>query len=187
MSTYAIPAGVQRIVAIGSESTGKTSLVEWLAATLGVSSSAEYAREYADAHGGSAALTAADVDPIARGQLALETRAIEAAGARGSTLVLHDTDLLSTKVYGAAYYGAEAVPGWLDAALAVRMPRLYLLCDIDVPWHSDPVRDGSTDRTTMQRGFVRALEAQGARYVTIRGSEPERRQLALRAIRDTAS
>lgn len=182
MSTFAVPPGVRRIVAIGSESTGKTDLVEWLGRELVLPWSAEYAREYALARGGSAALRAADVDPIARGQLALEARAIAAAADRPEPLVLHDTDLLSTAVYATAYYGDAVLPRWLHEALAVRAPALYLLCDIDVAWHADPVRDDAADRAAMQRRFVDALEARGAAYVTIRGSEAVRRSLAREAI-----
>lgn len=182
MSTFAVRPGVRRIVAIGSESTGKTNLVEWLARELAVPSSAEYAREYAMARSGSAGLRASDVEPIARGQLALETQAIAAAAGRQAPLVLHDTDLLSTAVYAAAYYGDAVVPGWLHEALIVRAPALYLLCDIDIAWHADPVRDDAADRAAMHRRFVEALEARGAAYVTIRGAESARRSLAREAV-----
>lgn len=177
------PAGVARIVVIGSESTGKTELTEWLAAELTVPWSAEYAREYAEARGGGAVLTAADVDPIARGQLALENAAVTAAGAAALPLVLHDTDLLSTAVYAAAYYGAEAVPPWLRHATLVRRADLYLFCDIDIPWRPDDVRDAAADRETMQRRFVQALAEQPVPVARIGGSFEERRTAALAACR----
>jgi len=178
----AVPPGLLRVVAIGSESTGKTDLTAWLAQALDVPWSSEYARDHAEARGGSDALTAADVDPIARGQLALEQRAIEEAGARGSPIVLHDTDLLSTLVYATAYYGEPAVPAWLRDALPMRRPALYLLCDIDVPWHTDSVRDEAADREAMQRRFVAAVEAIGIPHVRVRGDEGVRRARALEEI-----
>ena len=99
-----------RVVLVGSECTGKTDLAEWLAAELRVPMSAEYAREYAMMRGGGAALTAADVESIARGQLDAEEAAIAAAVDCGAPLVVHDTDLLSTMVYATEYYGIGAVP-----------------------------------------------------------------------------
>ena len=169
-----------RVVLTGSESTGKTDLATWLAAELGVPGSAEYARAYALARGGSAALTAADVEPIALGQRAGEDAAIAMAVAQGARVVVHDTDLLSTFVYATQYYGASAVPGWLSEALAARMPDLYLLCDIDLPWHGDPVRDSTADRTAVQGAFERALgeHAVGVPVVRVSGDREARRGVA---------
>lgn len=179
-----VPApGIVRVVVIGSECTGKTELTEWLAAELGVPWSAEYAREYASERGGGVGLTAADVDPIARGQLALESAAVEAARSADAPLVLHDTDLLSTEVYATAYYGASAVPAWLRRATLVRRANLYLFCDTDIPWRSDPVRDALADRPAMQRRFAEALSAQPVPVVRIGGSAEERRKAGLEACR----
>jgi NadR type nicotinamide-nucleotide adenylyltransferase len=179
----AIPPGVARVVVIGSECTGKTELAEWLAGELDVPSSAEYAREYAERRHGGAALAAADVEPIARGQLAIENRAIEASRPRAMPLVLHDTDLLSTRVYATAYYGETAVPAWLRRATLARRADLYLFCDIDVPWAMDAVRDAEADRERMQRQFAAALAMHGAATVTVSGDRSARRETALAAIR----
>ena len=179
----AIPPGIARVVIIGSECTGKTELADWLAGELGVPSSEEYARAYAELRHGGAALAAADVEPIARGQLALENEALAAGRTHATPLVLHDTDLLSTRVYATAYYGESAVPGWLRRATLARRADLYLFCDIDVPWASDTVRDAGADRERMQRRFADALAAHAARWVTISGERRARREAALAAIR----
>jgi NadR type nicotinamide-nucleotide adenylyltransferase len=179
----AIPRGIARVVVIGSECTGKTELAEWLAGELDVPSSAEYAREYAERRHGGAALAASDVDPIARGQLALENQALAASRARGTPLVLHDTDLLSTRVYATAYYGESAVPAWLRDATLTRRADLYLFCDIDVPWATDAVRDAGADRERMQHQFADALALHGAPCVAVSGERRARREAALAAIR----
>lgn len=171
-----------RVVLIGSESTGKTELAEWLASEFGAPWSPEFAREHAEARGGSAALTEGDVEPIALGQRAGEDRAIAAAGDSGGALVLHDTDLLSTVVYATHYYGAASLPAWLRAAAAERRPAVYLLCDIDVAWHGDSVRDPAQDRATVQRAFTDALAQQPTLVVDIRGDRATRRAAARRAI-----
>ena len=179
----AIPPGIARVVVIGSECTGKTELAEWLAGELDVPSSAEYAREYAELRHGEAALAATDVEPIARGQLALENQALAASRVRATPLVLHDTDLLSTRVYATAYYGESAVPAWLRRATLARRADLYLFCDIDVPWATDAVRDADADREHMQRQFADALTIHGAATVTVSGERRARREAALAAIR----
>lgn len=166
-----------RVVLVGSECTGKTELAEWLAAELRVPMSVEYAREYAESRDGSAALTAGDVAPIARGQLDGEEAAIAAAVDRDAPLVVHDTDLLSTLVYATEYYGVGAVPPWLPETVVERPPDLYLLCDIDVPWHGDPVRDDTRSRTAVQAAFEAALARTEVRVVRVRGGRAARREI----------
>lgn len=178
----AAPHDPLRVVLIGSECTGKTELAEWLAAERGVPLSAEHAREYAVAVGGSAALTAADVEPIALGQRALEDAAIAAAVAGGHPLVVHDTDLLSTSVYASLYYGAESVPGWVRAVLAERRPALYLLCDIDLPWRSDVIRDATRERAMVQRAFEAAVAEAGVPVARVTGDRGSRRATARQAV-----
>lgn len=171
-----------RVVLVGSECTGKTDLAEWIAGEMRVPVSAEFAREYALARGGSAALGAADVEPIARGQLALEEAAIAAAARRGSPVVVHDTDLLSTLVYATEYYGAGAVPDWLPEAVLERSPDMYLLCDIDVPWHGDPVRDDLRERQVVQAAFEAALATLDVPVVRVQGTRSARRVTVREAI-----
>jgi cytidylate kinase len=110
---------LRRVVVTGSECTGKTTLARELATHFGTSWSPEYAREYAIGTG--SPLTLADVDAIARGQIAGEEEAVR----RATRLVVHDTDLLSTVVYSRHYYGR--CPEWVERAARDRRADLYLL------------------------------------------------------------
>ncbi len=163
----------RRIVLTGSESTGKTTLAEGLARHFGVPWVPEFSRGYAEARGG--VLTAADVEPIARGQFAAETAALAGGGP-----VVFDTDLQSTVVYARHYYGE--VPLWVGRVIR-RYPRsLYLLCDIDLPWISDGIRDRPADRVAMQERFRNGLREFGAEPVVIWGSGPNRLARAIEAV-----
>ena len=163
----------RRIVLTGSESTGKTTLAEGLARHFGVPWVPEFSRGYAEARGG--VLTAADVEPIARGQCAAETAALAGGGP-----VVFDTDLQSTAVYARHYYGE--VPLWVGRVIRQYPRSLYLLCDIDLPWISDGVRDRPADRAAMQARFWEALREFGIEAVTIRGSGPNRLAQAIDAV-----
>jgi NadR type nicotinamide-nucleotide adenylyltransferase len=168
-----------RVVLIGSESTGKTTLAQALAAELGVPWVPEYARQYLDQKG--AALTSEDVEPIARGQMAGE----DAARSPGGLLVL-DTDLVSTTVYARYYYGS--CPPWIERAARERRAQLYLLLHPDVPWVADGAnRDRPGARPELHELFRARLEAIGARVVSVRGSWAERAQTARDAIHVLAS
>lgn len=167
-----------RVVVTGSESTGKTTLASQLAAHFGVASVGEYVREFCARKG--APLVYDDHAALARGQTALEDAAIADAQRRGDSLLIHDTDLLSTVVYHWHYHGR--CEQYLEAAAQARRPALYLLLDIDVPWVPDGIRDRGTRRDEVQALFTATLERFGAPYVRINGSWHERFTAAVHAI-----
>lgn len=161
------------IVLTGPECTGKSTLAEELATHLDASLALEFARSYV-AHRGTAP-TAADVETIARGQIALEDQARRTTR---HTLV-KDTDLVSTVVYAHHYYGA--CPAWIEEQAQHRLGHLYLLLAPDVPWLADGLqRDSPERRAACYDLFKRTLRSWDAHVVDIAGAWPER-QLQARA------
>lgn len=165
------------VVITGSESTGKTTLAADLARSFGGLFVPEYSRRYADARlAKGKELDATDVEPIARGTVAMHDRNLKHA--RG--LVALDTDLVSTVVYARHYYGA--CPTWIEQAAVERRGDLYLLCDIDVPWVPGVHRDRPHAREEIQAMFTAAVEALGSPVAYVRGSWIERFQIAAGAV-----
>lgn len=166
---------MNRVVVTGSECTGKTTLAKALAEHYGTFSVPEYARQFVLEKG--AAPDHADVDAIARGQIALE----DSVAAKSSDLLIQDTDLLSTAVYCRHYYGD--CPIWIEQAVRQRAPDLYLLAGIDVPWVPDgDQRDRGDRREEMQELFRRALASNELAFVEIRGSLQRRLTESITAI-----
>lgn len=166
-----------RVVVTGSECTGKTTLATSLAAHYRSVFVPEYVRQFVDEKG--AAPEHRDVEAIARGQMALEDAATATASV--SSLVIQDTDLLSTIVYSHHYYGD--CPVWVEQALLDRAADLYLLADIDIPWVPDgDQRDRGDRREEMQDLFRQALEDRELEFVEIRGSRKHRLSLATSTI-----
>jgi NadR type nicotinamide-nucleotide adenylyltransferase len=153
----------RRICLIGPQCTAKTTLAQRLARELGVAYVAEYAREYAEARGND--LSTADVEPIARGQMANEDAAPDAA--------VLDTDLISTVVYARFYYGS--CPAWIEDEARHRRANLYLLMDTDVEWFADAARDtGGDGREDLFDAFRATLDEFETRWQIISGTGEER-------------
>jgi nicotinamide riboside kinase len=165
---------MRRVVCTGSESTGKTALARALAAHYGVVPVPEFVRAFAEEIGRPIDFT--DHGPIARGQMALE----DAAMVGGGAWVIQDTDLLSTVVYCRHYFGR--CPEWIEQEARQRRPNLYLLCDIDLAWEHDGIRDRGHARDAMQALFREAVAASGVLFVEIRGVGEERTALAIEAV-----
>ena len=165
-----------RAVVTGSECTGKTTLAMELAEHYGSTVWVpEFVRQFVEAKG--SAPEYADVEAIARGQIALEDRMTAKAG----EVLIQDTDLLSTLVYSQHYYGD--CPKWIEAALLKRAGDLYLLADIDVPWTADrDQRDRGDRREEMHCLFRAALEYRGLSFVELHGSPRDRLDMALSQI-----
>ncbi len=158
----------------GSECTGKTTLAAELAQAYGVECVPEYVREFVESIGGRPQFS--DHGPIARGQKALE----DEYRARATKLLIHDTDLLSTVAYCRTYF--DRCPEWIQAAAFDRQATLYLLCDIDVPWVADGLRDRRDQRAESHALFEAVLKEAGARYALIRGSRETRLAEARRRV-----
>lgn len=160
-------ADLTRICLTGPESTGKTEIAATLARELGTVWVPEYAREYAETHGND--LTAEDVEPIARGQMANEERLASSA----TRVLILDTDLLSTVVYARYYYGS--CPRWIEEEAHRRRADLYLLLDTDIEWKSDAARDAGGDaREDLFDSFRAALDEFGTRWEIVSGGWEDR-------------
>jgi HTH-type transcriptional repressor of NAD biosynthesis genes len=155
-------AEITRICLTGPESTGKSRLADRLAAHYGTVRVEEFSRDYAEARGGR--LTYADVETIARGQIALEEEAMP----RAKRLILLDTDIVSSVVYSSYCYGD--VPTFVTGRAEEHLADLYLLLDVDVPFVPDRVRSSAEHRASLDREFRSALDRFGARYELVSGS-----------------
>ena len=120
---------------IGPESTGKSTLCAQLAAHYKTVWAKEYAREYLLKHGRS--YTTADLDQIAEGQLAEEEAAIKMA--QPGSLVFIDTDMYVIKVWSEFVF--NKCNNRILTRIAERKYDLYLLCNTDLPWVKDELRE----------------------------------------------
>ena len=167
-----------KVVVTGSECTGKTTLVQALAARFETAFSTEGARNYLDEV--QRPLSFADVEPIARRQMSLEGEALEQAG----SLAILDTDLVSTMIYSRHYYGGCKT--WITEMAVSRMADLYLVCDIDVPWTEDGLQRDQGEpgqRLQLHQTFISDLDRIHAPYEILSGRTDTRHQRATSIIK----
>ena len=167
-----------KVVVTGSECTGKTTLVQALAARFETAFSTEGARNYLDEV--QRPLSFADVEPIAHRQVSLEGEALEQAG----NLAILDTDLVSTMIYSRHYYGGCKT--WITEMAVSRMANLYLVCDIDAPWTDDGLQRNQGEpgqRLQLHQTFISELDRIHAPYKILSGSADTRLERATTIIK----
>lgn len=171
-----LPSGLKkRIVITGPESTGKTTLAVQLAEHFNGVFIPEFAREYVEQLSGH--YTFEDVEMIARKQVMQYLETVSNSG----SMFFFDTWLIITKVWFQWVYGR--VPVWLDAEIARHPVDLYLLCQPDLPWEADPVREnGGENRLKLYDEYKSQLKQYDFKYVEIGGIGDARLQSAIAAI-----
>jgi NadR type nicotinamide-nucleotide adenylyltransferase len=174
---------IKRVVIIGPESTGKSTLTEQLAAHYQTAACAEYAREYLNTHG--TAYTFDDLLTIAQGQIALEEAAvanISTNTTQANQPVFIDTDMYVMKVWCEYVFG-KCHQFILDQIVA-RPYDLYLLCNIDLPWVKDELREYPDEqpRKELYHIYKDLLINQSTPWVDISGNYKQRLQTAIGAV-----
>ncbi|MFF3674298.1 AAA family ATPase [Streptomyces sp. NPDC002120] len=187
----------RRVVVLGAESTGTTTLSRALADHYrrrgGVWAKtgwvAEYGRRYSEeklaaARAADPAASWADVSfaseefpVIARRQDADEERAARL----GSPVLFCDTDSFATGIWHERYAGGRNPE--VERIAARNRRDLYLLTDhADVPFEDDGLRDGPQLRPWMTERFRAELERTGRRFLVVRGDRAARLETAVRAV-----
>lgn len=184
-----------RIVVLGAESTGTTTVARELARRYrergGIWARTRWVPEYG---------RQATVDKLERARLTgpaatmddlvwagddfariaeMQTGMEDEAAREGAPVLFCDTDAFATTVWERRYLGSggRAWSGVRDR------PALYLVTDdVGVPFVQDGIRDGEHLRSLMTRWFVDALTATGRSWVLLTGTLDERLELAERVV-----
>jgi NadR type nicotinamide-nucleotide adenylyltransferase len=128
---------LKKIVVLGPESTGKSTLCDALSKHYQTIWCEEYARAYLSKN--ATAYTFENLLTIAEGQIANEERATQKAIQENKSHLIIDTDMYVMKVW-CEYVFNNCHPYILDQ-ISKRQYDAYLLCDIDLPWTADEMRE----------------------------------------------
>ncbi|MCS0607494.1 ATP-binding protein [Massilia solisilvae] len=160
-------AGPARIVILGAESSGKSTLAEALAAHYGTVWVPEYLREFVETRG--RVPFEEDQFGIARTQRERENALAE----RASRFLFCDTSPLMTAIYSRAYW--NRVDAQLAALASAHDYALTLVAAPDVPWEPDGLqRDGIERRQEVHRMVIETLDERRIPFVQVGGDLPQR-------------
>ncbi|HMG82928.1 MAG TPA: ATP-binding protein [Ferruginibacter sp.] len=169
----------KKIVVIGPESTGKSTLCEQLAAHYQTDWVREYAREYLLANG--TEYTFDTLLTIAKGQLALEDEKSAISNQRSAILFI-DTDMYVMKVW--CEFVFEKCHNFILNQIVERKYDLYLFCNVDLPWVKDELREypDLESREKLYHIYKDAMVNQDVPWIDISGTYEERLQKAIAAV-----
>lgn len=192
---------LNKIVIIGPESTGKSTLCEQLAQHYKMQWCPEFAREYLLTNGTNYGFD--DLLTIAKGQLALEDEYAALVNSQWSMvneriwvnpnslittqkkpMLFVDTDMYVMKVWCEYVFG-KCHQFILDQVVE-RSYDLYLLCNTDLPWVKDELREypDEATRKELYHIYKDLLVNQQVPWAEISGNDEDRLITAIAAVEE---
>jgi NadR type nicotinamide-nucleotide adenylyltransferase len=191
-----------RIVVIGAESTGTTTMSEALRAHYrarrgyeAIADVDEYGRRFtyelharASAEAGASGSRAPDIDdlvclPEHFDRIARTQTRMEQDAALACALVIADTDAFATSLWERRYVGEQSTASREAATTGLPRRDLYLVTDhVDVPFDQDGWRDGEHIRPEMTSWIIDGLTARGLPWVLLRGPHESRLEYAIEVV-----
>ncbi len=168
-----------RVVVLGAESTGTTTLSKALAAHYKTVWVPEYGRVYSEGKigaGEEAIWRTAEFTTIARAQIALEDALAECSNG----LVICDTDQFATTVWHERYMGGSS--NEVETLARSHEYDLYIVTGDEIPFVQDGTRDGEHIRHQMHERFVKKLQDEHKKFIVVTGSREERLKQAIAAV-----
>ena len=168
---------MKKVVIIGPESTGKSTLCSQLSEHYKTCWCPEFAREYLKELKGKYSF--GDLLNIAHGQLELEDTMLNEAK---NGFYFIDTDMYVMKVWCEVVF--EDCHTWILKQIAQRQYDLYFLCNTDLPWVKDELREypDLQFRQKLFNQYKDMLINQKTKWAEISGTDTQRLQMAISII-----
>ncbi len=158
-----------RIAVTGPECSGKSQLAKWLADNLfDTRYLKEYAREYLGKKGEDYKYTQEDVLKIAQTNADNFNKAFRA---NNDALVV-DTDFYVMDIWWEEHYGGHHPE--IQEFKKVFDFDLYVLCEPDLPWEYDPLRENPNDRYRLFEKYKEAIHKDHHTLIVANGEGEER-------------
>ncbi|MBU6157659.1 MAG: AAA family ATPase [Bacteroidetes bacterium] len=169
---------MKKIVIIGPESTGKSTLGAMLSEHYRTIWCPEYARTYLTEKGTNYEYE--DLLHIAKGQVALEEEYLHRLSNQSSSdLLFIDTDMYVMKVWSVFVF--QQCHQYILDQIAIRKYDAYLLCKPDIQWEQDGLREYPDPliRQSLYHYYKDLLMHQHLPWIEIEGAYEERLRKAI--------
>ncbi|WP_428033409.1 AAA family ATPase [Amphritea sp.] len=164
-----------RIVITGAESSGKSTLTEYLGRTLKLPYALEYARYYLEQYGPDYDLAGLTRLSVLHQQYQQTEVSCDAA------LGIFDTDLINYKIWAEVVFGC--CPEVISAGIGMESSHVYLLCKPDLPWEPDPLRQNPDDREQLYQRHLQEIKRLGRPFEIVEGAGERRLANASAAVK----
>ncbi len=166
-----------KIAITGPESTGKSTLAEKLAKHFNTDYIPEYSRTYLENFEGQ--YTENDVVEIAKKQHELILKEED----KNPELLIADTEIIVCKIW--IEYVFKHPNDTIEELLRRQNFDLYLLCDIDLPWVYDPLRENPNieERKELFEIYKNTLTKMNVPFGIVSGNDEERVNNSLEIIK----
>jgi len=151
-----------KIAFTGPESSGKTTMAELIAEEYSTSFIPEYAREFLK---DKITYTLADLDEIAKQQ-------VELCKASKNTLLISDTEMAVMIIWSQEKF-KEVSPIIQSYWEAQDFDHLFL-CEPDIPWEADKLRENPLDRERLFQLYKVVLENSKKPFTILKGTIEQR-------------
>jgi NadR type nicotinamide-nucleotide adenylyltransferase len=155
------------IVITGPESTGKTSVANFLSDKFNVPVVKEYAVEYLEKTNGKYSYD--DLHCIAEAQIESEDKLIAACNPE---ILICDTDLITIKIWLDVKFGK--VDQYISQIIENRHYDYYILCYPDIEWEYDKFRENPDDRDYLFDLYLDELKAYNKQFGILMGTGKKR-------------
>ena len=170
---------IKKFVVIGPESTGKSTLCRQLAEHYNTIWVREYAREFLEKNGTDYSYD--DLLTIAKGQIESEENELSKINNQKSKIFI-DTDMYVMKVW--CEFVFNKCHNWILNRIAERHYDGYLLCNNDLPWVKDNLREYPDEkpRIKLYQFYKELMINQSVPWVDVSGNYDERFEKAIQFI-----
>ena len=176
------PNKMLKIVVIGPESTGKSTLCESLSQHFETDWCREYARAFLLQHGTN--YTFDDLLKVAEGQLRSEDDCVLQMQSENRSIVFIDTDMYVMKIWSEFVFG-KCHPFILNEIIHRKYDG-YLLCKPDLPWVKDELREYPDVKTRelLYHHYKDLLVNQSTPWFEVCGVDPKRTGSAIEWVKN---